>query len=195
MIVVSPDAMPAMLARPVDAGLWLQRIVHQVAQTQAQVVRFLDSLKCRPVAVNVRQQKDTHEFPGRKRVWPTAIFTAENKHHNIEGQYPGRSCWTIGVPRGLYGARPIIPPHDVAAIVDLVREMFPRLAGTVEGHAGAARRRVSRFEPACPPPQPLSDPEIHAQCAIAPARGGKRSDGHGRVSSGTAQTHSRPSAP
>src|SRR5437773_10896727 len=144
--------MPAMLARPVDARLWLQGVVDQIAQTQTQVVRLLDGLRRRPVAVNVRQQKDTHEFPGRKRVWPTAIFTAENKHHNIERQYSGRSCWTIGVPRGLYGARPIIPPHDVAAIVDAVREMFPRLAGTVEGHAGAARRGISRFEQARSPP-------------------------------------------
>src|SRR5438093_12162494 len=24
------------------------------------------------------------------------IFTAENKHHNIEGQYSVRRCWTIG---------------------------------------------------------------------------------------------------
>src|SRR5260370_1169721 len=88
MIVVSPDAIPAMFASPVDTRLWLQGVVDQIAQTQAQIVRLLDRVKRRPVAMNVRQQKDTHEFPGRMRVWPTAIFTAENKHHNIEGQYP-----------------------------------------------------------------------------------------------------------
>src|SRR5438445_6674581 len=104
------------------------------------------------------------------------IFTAKNKHHNIEGQYPVRRCWTNWLPRGLYGARPILPPHDIAAIIDAVREMLPRLARAVEGHAGAARGRVSRSEPARPPPQPLSHVEIDEECLVAFARGGKRSD-------------------
>jgi hypothetical protein len=62
MIVVSSDAVAAMLADPIYARLRLQGIFHQIAQTQTQVVRLLNGLECRPVSMNVRQQKDSHKL-------------------------------------------------------------------------------------------------------------------------------------
>src|SRR5260370_37006093 len=76
---------------------------------------------------------------------------------------------TIGPPRWVYGAGPIFSPHDLAAALDAVGGMFPRLAGTIEGHAGAAHRRISRLEPTRAPPPPLSHPEGRPHCP-QPAR-------------------------
>jgi hypothetical protein len=68
------------MAGPVDAGGRLQTVVNQVAQAEADVVRLLDGLQSRPVAVNVGQQEDTHEGNGPllgERDFLTGAFSLE----------------------------------------------------------------------------------------------------------------------
>jgi hypothetical protein len=48
------------LANPVDARAGLQAVINQVAQEQADIVRFGDGLQGSPVGVDIGQQQDFH---------------------------------------------------------------------------------------------------------------------------------------
>ena len=66
VVVVAANGVARLLAHPGDARGRFQGVVHQVAEEQANIVRFRgDRLQRRPIGVNVRDEKDAHEPPSR----------------------------------------------------------------------------------------------------------------------------------
>ena len=49
------------LFHPLDTGTGLGAVIDEIAQEEADIVRFLDGLECRPIPVNVGDEQYAHE--------------------------------------------------------------------------------------------------------------------------------------
>jgi hypothetical protein len=60
VIVVSPDTISRVLPNPLDTGARFGTVIDQVADTHADIERFLDCLQGRTISVDVRNDQYSH---------------------------------------------------------------------------------------------------------------------------------------
>jgi hypothetical protein len=60
LVVIASNRKMGMATHPIDARSRLQPVIDKIAQEQTDVVGFLNGLQCRPIGVDVSQQKNAH---------------------------------------------------------------------------------------------------------------------------------------
>jgi hypothetical protein len=77
MIVIAAYSILGVPPDPVNTGRGLQGIIDQVSQTKTNIMRFVDGLQGRPIAVNVGHQQYPHEGePNYEEIEKTLAFVA-----------------------------------------------------------------------------------------------------------------------
>src|SRR5215831_17695941 len=68
VVMIAANRVVRVGANPFDARDGMRPVVHRIAQKEAQVMRFLDGLQCRPVRMDVSEDQNAHyQAPWRTR--------------------------------------------------------------------------------------------------------------------------------
>jgi hypothetical protein len=62
MIVVASNGMAGVPPHPFEAGLGVEGVIHQIAQTEANVMGFGEGLERGPIAVDIGYNQNPHAY-------------------------------------------------------------------------------------------------------------------------------------